>query len=101
MRMTFGPKATDSIDYLRDAVAWANGQREDYWHPASGEAMPWATVVAVYKAVVRHLGSTIEDTIADKLPFEWNTYTKEDQAAINFVRTAFGLSQKRGAPKFY
>ena len=95
MASNFAPSKTDSIELLRDAVAWANGQNENYWHPSVGESMPTNTVIGVYLAVVRHLGSTIEDVIADDLPFKWSEYNAEDQAAINYVRRAFGLRPKR------
>lgn len=85
---TFASDITDDIDLLRDAVAWANAQREDYWHPSGGKSMPVATVIGVYLAVVRHLGSTIEEVIADELPFKWSEYSAEDRAAINYVRRA-------------
>lgn len=93
--MQFSPTPKDNIELLRDAVAWANAQREDYWHPAAGESMPFATVIGVYLAVVRHLGSTIEEVIANDLPFKWSEYSSEDQAAINYVRRALGLRPKR------
>ena len=95
MASNFAPSKTDSIELLRDAVAWANGQNENYWHPSDDAPMPATTVIGVYRAVVRHLGSTIEDVIADELPFKWNEYNVEDQAAINYVRRAFGLRPKR------
>ncbi len=95
MASNFAPSKTDNIELLRDAVAWANAQRENYWHPSSGESMPADTVIGVYLAVVRHLGSTIEETIADDLPFKWSEYNAEDQAAINYVRRAFSLPPKR------
>ncbi len=91
----FAANINDDIDLLRDAVAWANAQREDYWHPSSGVAMPAQTVIGVYIAVVRHLGSTIEEVTAEKLPFPWSTYSDEDQEAINYVRRAIGMRPKR------
>lgn len=95
MAIHFRPAETDTIDLLRAVTAWANAQREDYWHPAPGKAMPFDTVVGVYLAVVRHLGSSIEEVIADELPFPWGTYTEWDRAAINYVRTALGMPRRR------
>lgn len=91
----FASNINDDIDLLRDVVAWANAQREDYWHPSPGMTVPARTVIGVYIAVVRHLGSTIEETIADPLPFKWGEYNAEDQEAINYVRRALGLRPKR------
>lgn len=95
MARLFTPTPKDNIELLRDVVAWANAQREDYWHPSVGESMPAATVIGVYIAVIRHLGSTIEEVIADDLPFKWSEYNAEDQEAINYVRRALGLPSKR------
>ncbi len=94
MSIPFAPASAD-IEYLRNAVRWASAQREDYWHPAPGKSMPWETVLGVYGAVVVHLGLEIEEVIADELPFPWRTYNDEDRAAINYVRTALGLSRRR------
>lgn len=94
-RSNFALTSEDSIELLRDAVTWANAQNENYWHPSVGKSMPAATVIGVYLAVVQHLGSTIEETIADELPFKWSEYNDEDQAAINYVRRAVGLRPKR------
>lgn len=91
----FTPTLNDNIDLLRDVVAWANAQREDYWHPSPGATVPARTVIGVYIAVVRHLGSTIEEVIADDLPFQWSEYNTEDQRAINYVRRALGVAPKR------
>lgn len=82
------------IDYLRRVVAWANAQREDYWHPAPGKHVSWLNIVAVYNAV-QFLGSEIEEVIADDLPFPWVSYTKDERRAINTVRSALGLPFKR------
>lgn len=94
MKHPAAPPADADLGLLRRAVAWANSQREDYWFP-DGQPMPWATVLGVYCAVVRHLGSELEEVIADNLPFPFSSYSKEDQAAINYVRTAVGLPRKR------
>lgn len=95
MSSLFTPTPKDNIELLRDAVAWANAQREDYWHPPVGESMPVATVIGVYLAVVRYLDSTIEEVIADDLPFKWSEYNDKERAAINYVRRALRLPSKR------